>query len=174
MCHGHIQMFCFQVFEPHSITTFLSLLPLGSQLYSNWWEDTAEILRNESAYAWTLHEVIHLKVMWNAQRGLSFSLTCLTLFFELPTRNIPTVWRPAKKQTKSTVWFYTRNYGGNHRRPRIGCQHPAATRRAVTAQSHALTVLHPTLWSAGTSSLTLQAPGACHVKRLCDEKFVTW
>lgn len=82
------------------------LLPLGTQLYYNWQERAEKTFRSEFAKAWTWHEVIQVTAKWNAQYNLHFSLTCLTLFFELPTRKIPTVWRPANKQTKSTALFY--------------------------------------------------------------------
>lgn len=35
-----------------------------------------------------------------------YLLTCLTLFFELPTLNIPTVWRPASRAHQTTVLLY--------------------------------------------------------------------
>lgn len=36
----------------------------------------------------------------------SYPLTCLTLFFELPTLNIPTVWRPASVTDHSAVLLF--------------------------------------------------------------------
>lgn len=35
-----------------------------------------------------------------------YPLTCLTLFFELPTLNIPTVWRPASETHHSTILLF--------------------------------------------------------------------